>query len=271
VSDLSTSGVRPDAPAPEVAAAGDRVTGAAFAPAPARADFSAAQRLAMVGMGYIPLLHAAAVVAFVVLPLTGVLRPAWAWAAPAALYLLPPLVVRAVCALKPLPAGSVGLNTGGFLRWWFTSQWQAVFNRLPVLEEMLRLIPGVYAAWLRLWGARVGRLLYASPGVRVSDRPLLRLGHRVVLGAGARLNAHMIAAPAGAASPRAVLVLAPITVGDGAVVGGYATVGPGVVIAPGEITHATLILPPFSRWEHGRRRRPERPARGPEGSDAPCA
>lgn len=179
---------------------------AAAAPAgdetPAAVPFAPRVRVLMVAFGFIPVIHAAATVALMALAaasdrytyrtfLLGL----------AVLYLVPPLVVRAVLAVRPLPGGRFGIDAPQFLLWWFTAQWQIVFNRLPVLEELLRLIPGLYSLWLRLWVARVGRLVHWSPGLVILDRPLVDVGSRVVFGAGVRINPHVIAPTAGSAPP----------------------------------------------------------------------
>ena len=62
-----------------------------------------------------------------------------------------------------------------------------VFNRLPWLEEILRLMPGLYALWLFLWGGRVSPLVYWAPGSLVIDRPLVIVERGAVIGAGAGL------------------------------------------------------------------------------------
>jgi hypothetical protein len=126
-----------------------------------------------------------------------------------------------------------------------------------MLEETIRMIPGLYSAWLRLWGARVGALTYWSPGVVILDRPLVRVGKRVIFGVGARLNAHVLA-PDG--PRRMALYLAPIAVGDDALVGGYSLLLPGCEIAAGEVTPPFRTMHAFSRFANGRRTGGWRPA-----------
>jgi hypothetical protein len=171
-------------------------------------------RAAMVVVGFVPVLHVSAVIALVV---WGFLeRSGWPVAlASVVLFLLPPLLVRLATWRRNLPVGQIEMASGPFLRWWFTAQCQIVFSRLPWLEEALRLVPSLYSAWLRLWGAHVGALVYWSPGVVILDRSLLRIGDRVVFGMGARLTPHVIAPVSGG---RAALFLAPITIGSDALV-----------------------------------------------------
>lgn len=207
-------------------------------------------RAAIVALGFIPILHVAAAVLPLALAATG--RTGWrtAWLAPVLLFLAPPLLVRLVAFRRPLPAGRVALDSASFLRWWFSAQCQVVFTRLPFLEELLRLVPGLYSLWLRLWGAQIGSLVYWSPGVAILDRPLVRVGSHVIFGVGARLNAHVLAPDA---RGNATLHVAPISIGDDVLVGGYSLLLPGCEIAAGEVTPPFRSIHAFSRFEQGRR------------------
>ena len=225
-------------------------------------DLSRGARLAMVGAGFVPLLHASATFAPIAAAANGWLSPQRAIAvALALLYLVPPVVVFIIWRGR-LPPPRVAVGSPGFLRWWFAAQWQVVFNRLPWLEECLRLVPGLYSTWLRLWGARIGGLVYWSPGVAIFDRQWLRIGSRVAFGAGVRLNGHAIApdphcscvGDTAAARPHrtTALYLGVITVGDGTMVGAYSLLLPGCEIAAGEITPPLRTIHPFSKWANGR-------------------
>ncbi len=219
-------------------------------------DLKPAYRLAMVCLGYTPLIHITLMGACVVLPVSAVC-PKWLLGlAPLVLYLIPPLVVRATLRLAPIGAGEFPMGSRAFLIWWFTAQWQIIFNRLPFLEEILRLVPGLYSFWLRLWGASVGRLVYWSPGCVVLDRPLTRIGHRVVLGVGARLHAHVIS-QAGQQATR--LSIAPLQIDDDALIGGFSLLTSGVHVHARQMVPVATALPPFAQWVNGRRPRHTRP------------
>src|SRR5687767_13363110 len=97
-------------------------------------------RLAMVLLGYIPLLHVGSVAAVFLLPASLPLRIVLAIVI---LYVLPPLLSRSAGVIE----GTFAPGDRGFLRWWFTNQLQVIFNRLP-LEEVVRLVPGLYSVWL---------------------------------------------------------------------------------------------------------------------------
>lgn len=218
-------------------------------------DLSAGRRLAMLLLGYIPLIHAVAIVALAVAPLAGWGPRTMAALALLALYLLPPVMVRTALLMRPLRGERFAVNSNQFLTWWFTAQWQIIFVRLPFLEELLRLIPGLYSLWLRLWGAKVGALVYWAPGCKVLDRHLIEIGDRVVFGVGVRLHPHVITREGG----ETVLLLAPIRIGDHAMIGGFSLLTAGVRVDHGEMVPAAQALPPFSEWRHGTRVRGARP------------
>lgn len=213
-------------------------------------DVPLGHRLKMVALGYIPFLHLAAVVATLALPLLGYFPRPWAWLALAVLYLAPPLASRAASLFVPLPEGRFDVGSREFLRWWFHAQWQVIFNRFPFLEEGLRMVPALYSLWLRLWGSRVGALVYWTAGVTVLDRPCLQIGDRVVFGAGVVMTPHTLMPDA---SRRLMLSIGPIVVGSDSLVGGGAVLAPGVKIGPGELVPAFSRLQPFSEWQSGRR------------------
>ncbi|MBZ5636161.1 MAG: hypothetical protein LAO55_23785 [Acidobacteriia bacterium] len=204
-------------------------------------------RVWMLILNLFPLAHVSMMVAIAVanLPvwvrLTGVL---------VSLLILPPLLARLVHALSPVRSGRIAVETPGFLAWWATAQFQMIFNRLPVIEELMRIVPGLYSNWLRLWGSRIGRLTFWSPGMVVLDREYLDLGDDVVFGAGVRLNGHVILRNR---HGRLELALAPIKIGSGASIGGYSLITAGTEIAPGESTRAHLLSPPFTVWRDGKR------------------
>lgn len=166
------------------------------------------------------------------------------------LFLLPPLLARLVRAVSPIRQNRVAVGTPAFFSWWTLFSLQVLFCRLPFLEELIRLVPGVYSLWLRLWGSRIGRLTYWAAGTRILDRSYLQIGDDVVLGAGVRLNPHVLTrGPQGELE----LILAPIAIGDRAMIGGYSLLTAGTTIAPGECTRTMLLSPPFSSWANGTR------------------
>jgi hypothetical protein len=211
------------------------------------ADYPVRLRIWMLLLNFYPLAHLATMVAIALSNLRVGTRIG---AVLAVLLVVPPLLTRLVHAMIPLPPGRIPIESGGFLSWWATAQFQIIFNRLPMIEELLRMIPGFYSNWLRLWGSRIGRLTYWSPGMVVLDREYLDLGDDVVFGAGVRLNGHVILRNR---QGRLELAVAPIRIGTGAAVGGYSLLTAGTEIAAGESTRAHLLSPPFTIWREGKR------------------
>jgi len=215
---------------------------------PATANLTGSQRLGMLVLNYLPLLHAGAVGATV-----GIAWSSWRWrlaAGVAVLYLAPPVVAGTLKRTASIREGHIAVGTREFFAWWALFNLQVLFCRLPVLEELLRLVPGLYSGWLRLWGARVGRLTYWAAGLRILDRSFLRIGDDVVFGADVRLNPHVLARnDAG----QLELILATVTIGDRAVIGGYSLLTAGSEVAADECTRAFLVSPPFGKWQDGRR------------------
>lgn len=175
------------------------------------------------------------------------------------IYVLPPLACRAALAWVPIKRTIIPVGSRDFFVWWFTLNCQVLLCRFSFFEELLRIVPSCYSFWLRLWGAKIGKLTYWAAGVSILDRPWLSIGDHVIFGAGVRLNAHVFMPDKTGAM---VLALAPVTIGDRVTIGGYSLLVSGTEIASDQCTRAFLILPPFTRWEDGRRKKgPAEPVR----------
>ena len=206
----------------------------------------------MLGLNFIPLVHVGLIMIPVLLPYASL--PVRIGVALALLYLAPPVVARLALLNARESVGRIPVGSKAFFIWWFVFQLQIIFSRLPSLEETLRLIPGLYSQWLRLWGSRIGRFTYWSPGTLITDRSFLSIGDDVVLGAGVRLNPHVLAK---SENNELELLLANVRIGDRVLVGGYSLLTAGTEIADDETTRAFLISPPFSKWKDGKRVRGE--------------
>ena len=124
------------------------------------------------------------------------------------LYLVPPLLGRGLMRVFGVPNGVFTQDDRRFRVWWALLQLQMVFNRLPMLEEMLRLVPGLYPLWIAL-------------------------------------AAHMVTrTPEGRWS---VTLAAPIVEED-AILGGSAEMGPGARLLSGAQLPAGRRLGPFGTW-----------------------
>jgi hypothetical protein len=168
-------------------------------------------------------------------------------------YLLPPLVCRLTLTIAGLPEGrDLDQQARAYRVWWFLTQWQVLFNRLPALEELLRLVPGLYPLWLNLWGARVSPFAYWGPGARTLDRYLLRVDRGAVIGTGAILSGHLGTHDE---QGRFRIDLAAVSVGAGAIVGAGAGLAAGCCVGPSELVPAGRLLQPFSTWAQGRKQK----------------
>jgi len=220
---------------------------------PSPVPWSPSVQLAMLLINALPFLHVVVVIAAAAL-VPGV----WAKAVVilGGIYLVPPFCVRALCAWRPIRPGSHALKSPDFLHWWLSAQAQVLFCRFPFLEEALRMVPGLYSGWLRLWGAQIGRFTYWAPGVVILDRSLVEIGDNVVFGAGVRINPHVIAEDdAGVVR----LHVAPVQIANRCRIGGYALLTAGTVVEPGQTLKAFTLSPPFTTWRTGKRARPAIP------------
>lgn len=211
------------------------------------AAFTGGQKFLLLLLNAWPMVHLGAAVAWLALPWWEIplrLAVAVAW-----ILLLPPLLCR-LLGLGRLSQGEIAVPSTAFFRWWSSWQLQMVFNRFPFIEEGLRLVPGLYSLWLRLWGARVGRLTLWSPGVRVYDRPFIQIGDDAVIGLEACLLAHFGGLDR---EGRSNLVIGPVAIGDRTTVGGRSLLGPGLVLEADQFTETLFLGTPFSHWRAGER------------------
>lgn len=209
---------------------------------------SPGQQILLLVCNYIPFFH--------VLLIAGVVFYPWAeipWriaVGVGVLYLLPPLLAQLVLIFFPIRRSHIPIPSRDYFAWWLLLNLQMIFCRLTFLEEFLRIIPGAYSMWLRLWGARIGGFTYWAAGLRILDRSFLDIGKGVAFGAGVRLNAHVVAEDE---NGKLELLLAKIKIGDRAMVGGYSLLTSGTEIAPDENTRACIQSSPFSHWKGGKR------------------
>ncbi|MBF0595518.1 MAG: hypothetical protein HQL22_11215 [Candidatus Omnitrophica bacterium] len=207
-------------------------------------EFDWPKRLLTVVLNYIPLLHVIACVLFLIVlmkiglavAITGTLF---------ILYIFPPLMARVLLLVHPLGLQHMPIGSPDYFIWWAVFCLQVVFLRFPFLEEVLRMIPGLYSAWLRLWGAQIGQFTYWAPGTIILDRPFIHIGDFVVFGGGVRLNPHVIDGNE--------LILAPVVIEDSVTVGGYSLLTSGTVLRKNQAIKAFLISPPFSVWQDNKR------------------
>ena len=145
------------------------------------------------------------------------------------IYGLPVLVYRIYHWKYPVQEGISYLLGKEYSSWWGSHQIQVIYIAIPALEAVLRLIPGLFSAWLRLWGAKIGKNVYWTPGLEIADRGLLEIGDRVVMGHRVGLSSHII-------KPRKqnlMLYVKKVKIGNDVFVGASSLLGPGTVIEDG--------------------------------------
>lgn len=145
------------------------------------------------------------------------------------IYGLPLVAFRTLRLVAPIREGVSYLDREDFVPWWAAHQTQALLNALPQLEALLRLVPGVYSAWLRLWGSRIGAGVYWTPAVSVIDRDRLDVGDRVIVGAQAVFCGHVIKP----GKRGLMLYVKAISIGERAFLSADTRFGPGASVEPG--------------------------------------
>jgi carbonic anhydrase/acetyltransferase-like protein (isoleucine patch superfamily) len=148
------------------------------------------------------------------------------------LYIIPPLTFRLHRIFFPIRKSLSNLSERKYSPWWGAHQIQLIYTAIPQLEAALRLVPGLYSAWLRLWGSRIGRSVYWTPNVEITDRHELDIGDRVVCGHKCKFLGHAIK-PRGPRGQELALYTRTIKIGSDVFIGAGSRIGPGAVIADG--------------------------------------
>lgn len=161
------------------------------------------------------------------------------------IYIVPPALGRFVLTLFGRPTGAFTQDMQGYRVWWTLTQLQMLFNRMPFLEEALRLAPGLYALWISLWGGRLSPLAFIGPGALITDRYLIEVDRGAVIGMNAALAGHMVTRDD--QGRWRVLVAAPRVEAE-AIMGGASGLGPGAVLSAGAMLPTGRRVGPFDHW-----------------------
>src|SRR6185295_9362404 len=105
-------------------------------------------------------------------------------------YIVPPMVQRVMLRWAALKQGVSEIDGRKFSAWLASHHVQAFYDALPYLESLLRVIPGFYSMWLRLWGSRVGYGVEWPVRMDVLDRNLMDIGNGVTFSHEVQLSAH---------------------------------------------------------------------------------
>jgi acetyltransferase-like isoleucine patch superfamily enzyme len=108
------------------------------------------------------------------------------------LYLLPAMLLRIFNLIRPIEQNNSIFSLKTYSPWWISHQLQSLYTHVPWIENLLKLFPGLYSFWLRLWGSTIGKNVYWTPGCIVYDRNLIEVGDNVVFGEKSILVSHVI-------------------------------------------------------------------------------
>ena len=134
--------------------------------------------------------------------------------------------------------------------WWYPLQsfvtiqwaWSMIFHRIA-LFFLPYLVPSFIGnTYYRLSGAKLGKGVQIN-SAHVNDAGSVTLGNGVVLGGNATINAHL--------TEKGELVMAPVTVGDGALLGMGSVVQPGCTIGQDAIVASRAVVPKWTEIPPG--------------------
>jgi len=162
-------------------------------------------------------------------------------------YLLPLLSFRLHNFIFPLRTGVTDISTSAYSSWWGGHQIQLIYLIFPQLELILRVIPGAYSFWLRLWGSEVGQNVYWAPTISLEDRSLVKVGDNVVFGHQTGFYGHVVTPKEG----KHLLFVKEITIGSNCFIGGRTELGPGCRVNDNSFTKAGTHIYPNSVYGQG--------------------
>lgn len=143
-------------------------------------------------------------------------------------YLLPPLTHRLMNGLYPIRQGATLVDPKEYNPWINSFRLQKIYVVIPQIERLLFLIPGLYNAWLRLWGSKIGKNVYILPGVEIVDRGNVHFDDFVFIGNKTYISPHVAMTKNG----KMYVYVKDIVIGKGTFVGAFCTLGPGTNIPP---------------------------------------
>jgi hypothetical protein len=169
---------------------------------------------------------------FIILSIYGlVLRPSL-WSLSSiflAIYIYPLFVFRLHNIIFPIKEGKFNLEEKAYNPWWGAHQIQLLFYAIPQFEALLRVTPGAFSLWLRLWGSKVGKGVYWTPNIEIDDRCLVEIGDGALMGHKIEMLSHIVGPKNGHLS----LMTKKIKIGKRCFVGAGSRLGPGATIEDG--------------------------------------
>lgn len=117
-----------------------------------------------------------------------------------------------------------------------------VFHRVSLLFLPI-LVPSLFSNfYYRLMGLNLGSgVIINTP--RINDAPMITLGDGVVIGGDATINGHLV--------EMNELVLAPVIIEDGALIGGGSVIQPGTKIGKNAVVASRAVVPKWTEIPDG--------------------
>jgi hypothetical protein len=157
-------------------------------------------------------------------------------------YGFPLLIHKIHTYFYPIEEGISYLCEKKYSPWWGSHQIQSIYIAFPAIEIILRMIPGAFDLWLRLWGAKIGKHIYWTAHIEISDRTLLEIGDNVVIGHACGLYSHII-------KPKKndlMVYVKRVKIGNNVFIGAGSYLAPGVNVVDGTFLKACTHLYPNS-------------------------
>ena len=96
--------------------------------------------------------------------------------------------------------------------------------------------------YYRMMGAKIGRGAQLN-SMMINDASMVTIGDNVVVGGNATINAHVVES--------GEIVLAPVRIGNGALIGGDSIVQPGCTIGNGAVVASRAVVPKWTEIPAG--------------------
>lgn len=169
----------------------------------------------------------------------------------AVIYLQAPLLWRLLAMIYgPIPKITfLGKKAPVGNLWYQGHKLQEIFETFEFLEKLLRTIPGLYSAWLRLWGAKIGKKVNWTSGCKLVDRPFIHIGDRSLIGNMSYISAHAIKKK----DDKYILYVKDVHIKEDVVVAYSVTISPGVILEPKAFIESGAVVYPNGVIEQGKK------------------
>ena len=159
-------------------------------------------------------------------------------------YLLWGLVLLLICGIlggllrPPLREGRYPLKSWVTIGW----AWSLLFHKVAQMF-IKNIVPSLQVnIYYKLMGAKIGKSVQILTD-SLNDAHMVTLGDGVVVGGNATINGHLV--------ERGEIVLAPVKVGNNAVIGGGSIVQPGCTIGEGAVVASRAGVPKWTEIPAG--------------------